>query len=143
LLLFRKVIALWRSIYPKKGEGNLSWSLSFLASLRQGLAGGTEEQPEATKSLGALRCLRPTLPLLERERKASLFHGRRKDVGEKKERSGMGDRVVQGTSLENWRTPKSTVGSNPTPSEGPSQEREGGVLEEHRRVSKSVEVKGG
>jgi hypothetical protein len=79
------------------------------------------------------------------------------------ERSGMGDRVVQGTSLENWRTPKSTVGSNPTPSEGPSQEREGGMLEEHRRaaegteelpeapksneehrrVSKSVEVKGG
>jgi hypothetical protein len=144
LLLFRKVIALWRSIYPKKGEGNLSWSLSFLASLRQGCSKSSQRQRRApTLPPAALRCLRPTLPLLERERKASLFHGRRKDVGEKKERSGMGDRVVQGTSLENWRTPKSTVGSNPTPSEGPSQEREGGVSQRQRRASKSVEVKGG
>jgi hypothetical protein len=55
------------------------------------------------------------------------------------ERSGMGDRVVQGTSLENWRTPKSTVGSNPTPSEGPSQEREGGVLQEQPEATKSIE----
>lgn len=29
----------------------------------------------------------------------------------------MGGRVVEGTSLENWRTFARTVGSNPTPSE--------------------------
>jgi hypothetical protein len=83
---------------------------------------------------------------MERERKASLFHGRRKDVGEKKERSGERDLQTercQGWVIEWFKVPVLKTGVLQKvpwvriplrPKDLPKKEREG-----CRRVSKSVE----
>ena len=71
-----------------------------------------------SKSGGRPSIIAPRLNPVPRRRRILLSVSRSNHVWYVSVNDRMGVRVVEGTSLENWRRCKPTVGSNPTPSAG-------------------------